>query len=66
MPVATLRPVMVEVVRPAGRARRRASYAWVHGYEVIAPDGRPHAPYMRRREARDYCRSKGWRPEVSR
>lgn len=61
---ATLRPVLVEVVRPSGPNRRKSSYAWVRGYEVIAPNGRAQFPHMRKREARDYCRARGWRCEV--
>lgn len=59
-PIAILRPVRMEIPAPCNG---RPGYAWVEGFEVTAPNG-PLAPYMRKREARAYCRDHGWAVEV--
>lgn len=51
--VATLVPVLMEV--PRGR-----KYAWVEGFKVVTPTGSEIQPYMRKREARAFCRERGW------
>lgn len=57
-PTALLHPVRIEV---GNGGPRGPSFRWIDGYQVGTPDGLLHFPYMRRSEARSYCRVHGWR-----
>lgn len=51
---AKLRRVMMEV------GTGKPGYKWVEGYEVTQPNGRALQPYMRKREAKKFCKAQGW------
>jgi len=66
MDFAILMPVQVEVIRKGHKGSNKpCSYKWVEGYQVIQPNGLLVYPYMRKREARAYCRDQGWKIEVA-
>jgi hypothetical protein len=60
-PQARLRPVKLEV--PCTR-RGRPSFKWVHGYQVVTPEGAELLPYMRMMEAIRFCAKQGWASKV--
>lgn len=58
---AKLVPVRIEV---AALRHGKPIFLWVNGFKVITPSGAEIQPYMRSREAREFCRSHGWAIEV--
>jgi hypothetical protein len=54
---ASLIPVSMEIA--SGQ-----SYRWVDGFKVINPKGHELQPYMRKREARAFCKAQGWKPSI--
>jgi hypothetical protein len=58
MDTATLVPTLME-----GKAHGR-THQWVEGFMVVNPQGRELQPYMRKREARRFCKSQGWAAQV--
>lgn len=60
--IAYLIPVRLEV---GGPKPGRAGYRWIDGYQVVTPAGGEIFPYMRKSEAKTFCRESGWSFEVA-